>query len=159
MGDRALRKLLHRNKNFFLISFSCDWLNLSSVLFLSHSVAHPGLGPQTKRSMFSDYLLSFSPNKIHIAKAQLSLGGKQSYRRIHEMKVLATQSWPIPLTPWTHSPRGFSVCEFSRQEYWSSHFPDFPNPGIEPWSAALQADSLIQLCHQGSPSEFILKCN
>ena len=36
--------------------------------------------------------------------------------------------------------------EFSRQEYWSGlPFPspaDLPNPGIKPWSPALQADSL-----------------
>ena len=36
--------------------------------------------------------------------------------------------------------------EFSRQEYWSGlPFPfseELPNPGIEPWSPALQADSL-----------------
>ena len=36
---------------------------------------------------------------------------------------------------------------FSRQEYWSgSPFPspgDLPNPGIEPGSPALQADSLL----------------
>ena len=36
--------------------------------------------------------------------------------------------------------------EFSRQEYWSGlPFPspgDLPNLGIEPWSPALQADSL-----------------
>ena len=35
---------------------------------------------------------------------------------------------------------------FSRQEYWSGlPFPclrNLPNPGIEPWSPALQADSL-----------------
>ena len=35
---------------------------------------------------------------------------------------------------------------FSRQEYWSGlPFPslgDFPDPGTEPWSPALQADSL-----------------
>ena len=35
---------------------------------------------------------------------------------------------------------------FSRQEYWSGlPFPspgDLPDPGIEPWSPALQADSL-----------------
>ena len=35
----------------------------------------------------------------------------------------------------------------SRQEYWSGlPFPssgDFPNPGIEPWSPPLQADSLL----------------
>ena len=36
---------------------------------------------------------------------------------------------------------------FSRQEYWSGlPFPspgDFPDPGIEPGSPALQADSLL----------------
>ena len=36
---------------------------------------------------------------------------------------------------------------FSRQEYWSGlPFPSLgylPHPGIEPWSAALQADSLL----------------
>ena len=35
---------------------------------------------------------------------------------------------------------------FSRQEYWSGlPFPspgDLPNPGIEPWSPALQTDAL-----------------
>ena len=43
---------------------------------------------------------------------------------------------------------------FSRQEYWSGlPFPspeDLPAPGIEPWSPALQADSLpFEL--QGNP--------
>ena len=37
--------------------------------------------------------------------------------------------------------------EFPREEYWSGwSFPspgDIPDPGIEPWSAALQADSLL----------------
>ena len=36
--------------------------------------------------------------------------------------------------------------EFSRPEYWSGPFPspgDLPNPGIEPRSPALQADSLL----------------
>ena len=36
---------------------------------------------------------------------------------------------------------------FSRQEYWSGlQFPspeDLPDPEIEPWSSALQADSLL----------------
>ena len=44
--------------------------------------------------------------------------------------------------------------EFSRPEYWSrSPFPspgDPPNPGIEPRSPPLQADS-YQLSHKGSP--------
>ena len=36
--------------------------------------------------------------------------------------------------------------EFSRQKYWSglpfSFLGDLPNPGIKPWSPALQGDSL-----------------
>ena len=43
--------------------------------------------------------------------------------------------------PWT-----IQSTEFSRPEYWSGYpFPspgDLPNPGIEPQSSALQADSL-----------------
>ena len=46
--------------------------------------------------------------------------------------------------------------EFSRQEYWSGQpFPspgDCPNPGIEPRSSALQADSLPS-GPQGKPTE------
>ena len=44
--------------------------------------------------------------------------------------------------------------EFSRPEYWSGQlFPSpgkLPNPGIEPKSLALWADSL-QVSHKGSP--------
>ena len=45
------------------------------------------------------------------------------------------------MTPWI-----IQSVEFSRPEYWSGYpFPcpgDLPNPGIEPRSPALQADSL-----------------
>ena len=45
------------------------------------------------------------------------------------------------MTPWI-----IQSMEFSRPEYWSGYpFPcpgDLPNPGIEPRSPALQADSL-----------------
>ena len=48
--------------------------------------------------------------------------------------------------PWTIAHQALSVG-FSRQEYWSGlPFPsprDFPNPGIEHGSPALQADSLL----------------
>ena len=44
------------------------------------------------------------------------------------------------------TPRAIQPMEFSRPEYWSGQpFPspgDLPNPGIEPWSFALQEDSL-----------------
>ena len=49
-------------------------------------------------------------------------------------------------TPWTIACQSPLSMGFSRQEYWSGlSFPspeDLPEPGIEPWSPALQADSL-----------------
>ena len=50
------------------------------------------------------------------------------------------------MTPWIVAFQATLSIEFSRQEYWSGYpFPspgDLPNPGIEPMSPALQADSL-----------------
>ena len=49
-------------------------------------------------------------------------------------------------TPWTVAHQAPQSMEFSRQEYWSGvPFPspgDLPNPGIEPRSPTLQADTL-----------------
>ena len=49
-------------------------------------------------------------------------------------------------TQWTAVRQAPLSVEFSRQEYWSGlPFPtlgDLPNPGIEPMSPTLQADSL-----------------
>ena len=50
-------------------------------------------------------------------------------------------------TPWTVARQVPLSMEFPRQQYWSGlPFPspgDLPNPGIEPESPALQADSLL----------------
>ena len=50
------------------------------------------------------------------------------------------------VTPWTVACQASLSMGFSRQDYWSGlPFPspgDLPNPGIEPRSCALQADSL-----------------
>ena len=51
------------------------------------------------------------------------------------------------LTLWTVAGQAPLSMEFSRQEYWSG-LPcpspgDLPNPGIEPKSPTLQADSLL----------------
>ena len=55
-------------------------------------------------------------------------------------------SCPTIVTPWTVAWQTSLSMGFSRQEYWSELlFPspgDLPNPGIEPGSPALQADSL-----------------
>ena len=48
------------------------------------------------------------------------------------------------VTPWTVAYEVPPSMEFSRQEYWAElPFPspgDLTDPGIEPWSPALQAD-------------------
>ena len=59
-------------------------------------------------------------------------------------------------TPWTVAHQAPLSMGFSRQEQWRG-WPrpsprDLPNPGIEPASPALHADSL-PLSHQGSPVE------
>ena len=60
---------------------------------------------------------------------------------------LVAKSGPTLVTPWTAARQAPLSMGFSRQEYWSglpSPSPgDLPNPGIEPGSLALQADSLL----------------
>ena len=57
-------------------------------------------------------------------------------------------------TPWIVAHEAPFSTEFSRQEYWRGlSFPspgDLPDPGIEPGSPAVQADSYC-LSHQESP--------
>ena len=71
--------------------------------------------------------------------------------------MLVAQTCPTLYDPMDCSPPGAPLSmEFSRQEYWSGlpyPFPgDLPNPGIEPVSPTLQADSsepptnIIHLC-------------
>ena len=53
---------------------------------------------------------------------------------------------PDSATPWTAAHQAPLSMGFSRQGYWSelpfSSPGDLPDPGIEPRSSALQADSL-----------------
>ena len=60
--------------------------------------------------------------------------------------VLVLSCVRLFVTPWTVAHQAPLSMEFSRQEYWSglplSSPGDLPNPGIEPWSPKLQADSL-----------------
>ena len=59
-------------------------------------------------------------------------------------------------TPWTAARQAPLSMGFSRQEYWSGLLcpppGDFPDPGTEPKSSALQEDSL-PLSHWGSSSQ------
>ena len=63
------------------------------------------------------------------------------------MKVIVPQLCPILCNPADCSPQAPLSVGFPRQESWSGlPFPspgDLPDPGIEPRSPALQADSLL----------------
>ena len=65
----------------------------------------------------------------------------------YSSSCLVAQSYPTEsCNLWTVAHQASPSMEFSRQEYWSGlPFPspgDLSNPGIEPRSPALQADSL-----------------
>ena len=81
--------------------------------------------------------------------------------RIFTVKEKVKLLSPVRLfaTPWTVAHQAPPSMGFSRQEYWSGlPFPspgDLPDLGIQPASAALQADSL-PLSHLGSPQICLL---
>ena len=68
------------------------------------------------------------------------------YYEMSIRKVKSLSCIQLFATPWTVACQAPLSVGFSRQEYWSGlPFPspgDLPNPGIEPGSPALQADSL-----------------
>ena len=61
-------------------------------------------------------------------------------------RMWASNSVRLFVTLWTVARQAPLFIKFSRQEYWSGlSFPspgNLPDPGIKPWSPALQADSL-----------------
>ena len=74
------------------------------------------------------------------------LFGRKSMTNLSEW-VKSLSHVQLFATPGTVSYQAPPSVEFSRQQYWSElPFPsleDLPNPGIEPWSPALQADALL----------------
>ena len=63
------------------------------------------------------------------------------------MRAQSVTRVPLFATPWTVACQVLLPMRFSRQEYWSE-LPllspgDLPDPGIEPGSPALQADSSL----------------
>ena len=74
-------------------------------------------------------------------------------------RCLVAKSCPTLATPWPIAYQASQSMGFSRQEYWSGlPFPspgDLLNPGTEPRSPALQADSLPTEL-QGKPNTLVL---
>ena len=84
--------------------------------------------------------------RIGKEKVKLSLLADDMIIHTENLKSEVAQLCLTLCTPWTKAYQAPPFMEFSRQEYWSGlPFPspgDLPNPGIEPRSPALQADTL-----------------
>ena len=96
-------------------------------------------GTERLRNMPQSHRSTLEPKSTGSRDTQLSLTLKWS-----DVKLLSRV--PLFATPWTVAYQAPPSMGFSRQECWSRlPFPspgDLPNPGIEPWSPALQADAL-----------------
>ena len=83
---------------------------------------------------------------IHIRYIKIHTSHRRKNLEDYGGGGVVTKSCPTLVTPWTVACQASLTMGFSRQEYWSGlPFPspgDLPNPGIEPRSPALQADSL-----------------
>ena len=98
-------------------------------------------------------LLVISLFKLSFLFVCFSLGCLYVSRKLSISSGLVAK-WHLTFaSPWTVACQAPLSMGFSRQEYRTGlPFPgDLPNPGIEPRSPALQADSL-PLSYEGSPS-------
>ena len=88
-------------------------------------------------------MVCWSKNILQRGQVVSKIGNFQGYTITC---VLLTQSCSTVCDPWTIACQASLSMEFPRQEYWSGlSFPSLgciPNPGIEPESPELQADSL-----------------
>ena len=77
-------------------------------------------------------------------KEKINTGGLLFVKKVKKVKSLSRVQ--LFATPWTVAHQAPPPMGFSRQEYWNGlPFPspgDLPDPGIEPRSPALQADTL-----------------
>ena len=99
----------------------------------------------------SKMVTHFLPNNIFISKVQqcsfpVSVRFLWHFLFFAALVTSLSHVW-LFVTSWTVARQAPLFTEFSRQEYWSGlpfPFPgDLRDPGIEPGSLALQADSLL----------------
>ena len=87
-----------------------------------------------------------NPGLPHCKQILYHLSHQESPSTALKVKVKSLSCVRLFATPWTKVHQAPPSMGFSRQEYWSGlPFPSpgyLPDPGIEPRSLALQADSL-----------------
>ena len=136
-----------------LISIRIDWFVLLSVQGILKSLQYHSLKASVLQcSAF--FMLQFShpymtngktialTRQTFVSKVMFLLLGLSCFYSKEQVMLFSHHS----ATLWTVAFQASPSMGFSRQEYWSGlPFPspvDLPNPGIESWSPALQADFL-----------------
>ena len=122
------------------------------------SGSHPAFGDQTACQVASGHLLPVPLWRAAVQRWTTVQSGKSFFF----LKCQLPSHVRLFVTPWTIAHQAPPSTGFSRREHWSG-LPCFPpggllNPGVEPASLALQADSLqkvlillfFRLQHAGS---------
>ena len=98
--------------------------------------------------------LRLGENSVEVQEAGTESRYREGRGVLKALKCELLSRVRLFMTPWTIACQAPLSMGFSRQEYWSQlPFPspgDLPDPGIEPVSPTLKADSL-PLSHWGSP--------
>ena len=107
-------------------------------------------GPSVKKSFKVNRLTA--THSLWTLSALPSLRGpEQPHQTALSLSLVAKLCLTLAI-PWTVACQAPLSMEFSRQWYWNGllfPFPgDLPNPGVEPGTSALQADSLPTELHQ-----------
>ena len=121
-----------------------EWVAISS----SRGYSQPR--DRTRSCLAGGFFTTESPEKIKINYTSI---------KINMACGLVSESCPTFLTPWTLVCQAPLSMGFSRQQYWNGlPFPspgNLPNPGIEPGSSALQADSSPTELSKKSKNKYI----
>ena len=122
------------------------YIDLSPLpLWSSLSELSEMLPPGLQSSFCPKYNLTCNSQVVYLFSVDSLIPGLE--RSPGEVKVKSHSRVQLFATPWTLAYQAPLSVGFSRQEYWSGlPFPssgDLPDPGIEPGSLILQADSLL----------------
>ena len=134
----ALYRKCWKGKNSGENHWMSQTSDVSRHIFGSRWVLNPVVSPVNPRDLLGSQRVGLNwSNLAHTGQKEWTLKSSLKSESV-SCSVMSDSGIPLAVAPLS--------MEFSRQEYWSGlPFPspgDLPDPGIEPRSPALQADSL-----------------
>ena len=135
----------HPNISQYSLYFHFSWSHAKSIITEMCSNRHWKM-PQTHGFIFQHFgciIMLYSPITLEIIVLWINIISMIGLKSLEVSEVKCQLLSPV----WLFlTPRTIQLMEFSRLEYWSGKpFPsqgDLSNPGIDPRSSTLQADSL-----------------